>query len=43
MAWAKGAFLDLAVHTSSDSITIKMPNDVDVLLHQLALHSIFSY
>ena len=34
--------LTLVGHTSSDSVTIKMPYGVDVL-HQPASHPIFSY
>ena len=38
----EGASLALVGHHSSDGVTIKMPYGVDVL-HQLALHPIFSY
>ena len=33
----------LASHPSSDGVKIKIPNGLDVLLHQPALHPIFSY
>ena len=42
-SWGEGASLALVCHLSSDDITIKIPYGVDVLLHQLASHSIFSY
>ena len=38
-----GVFLTLVDHPSSDGMTIKIPSEVDVLLHQPALHAIFSY
>ena len=41
--WGESASLALAGHPSSDGITIKMPYEVDVLLHQPASHPIFSY
>ena len=40
--WGEGASLALVGHPSSDSVTIKIPHEVDVLLHQPALHPIFS-
>ena len=39
----KVPFLAFVGHPSSDGITIKIPYRVDVLLHQPALHPIFSY
>ena len=39
----EGAFLALVGHPSSDGVVIKMPYDVDVLLHRPASHLIFSY
>ena len=39
----QGAFLALVSHTSSYGVTIKIPNEVDVLLHWPALHSMFSH
>ena len=42
-SWGEGAFLALLGHLSSDGVMIKMPYGVDVLLHQPALHPIFSY
>ena len=38
-----GAFLVLVGHLSSDGVAMKIPYGVDVLLHWLALHPIFSY
>ena len=38
-----GAFLALVGHLSSDTVAVKIPYGVDVLLHQLALHHIFFY
>ena len=35
--------LALVGHPSSDGITIKIPNGIEVLLHQPALHPIFYY
>ena len=40
--WGEGAPLAMIGHPSSDVI-IKIPYRVDVLLHQPALHPIFSY
>ena len=42
-SWGEGAFLALVGHPSNDDITIKIPYGVDVLLHWLASHCIFSY
>ena len=42
-SWGEGVFLALVGHSSSDGMTIKIPSEVDVLLHQQALHAIFSY
>ena len=42
-SWGEGASLALVGHPSSDGITIKIPYGVDVLLHQPALHPVFSY
>ena len=41
--WGEGVSLALVGHHSSDGITVKIPYGVDVLLHQTAFHSIFSY
>ena len=41
--WGESASLALVGHPSSDGITLKIPYGVDVLLHQPALHPIFSY
>ena len=38
-----GASIALVSHPSSDNVTIKITYRVDVLLHQAALHPIFSY
>ena len=40
-SWREGASLALVGHTSSDSVTIKIPYGVDD--YRPALHSIFSY
>ena len=40
--WGEGASLALVGHPSSDGIPIKILYGVDVLLHQPALHPIFS-
>ena len=42
-SWGEGASLALVCHPSGDGVTIKIPYGVDDLLHQPALHSIFSY
>ena len=42
-SWGEGASLALVGHPPSDSIMIKIPYGVDVLLHQPALCLIFSY
>ena len=41
-SWGEGASLALVDHPSSDSITIKIPYVVDVLLYRPASHPIFS-
>ena len=41
-SWGEGASLALVGHPSSETVTIKTPYMVDVLLHQPALHPIFS-
>ena len=42
-SWGEGASLALDDHLSSNGITIKISYEVDILLHQPALHPIFSY
>ena len=42
-SWGEGDSLALVGHPSSDSVTIKMPYGVDLLLHQPALHPIISF
>ena len=42
-SWGEGASLAFVGHPSSYGIMIKIPYGVDVLLHQPALHPIFSY
>ena len=42
-SWGEGVSLALVGFPSSDCITINIPYGVDVLLHQQALHHIFSY
>ena len=42
-SWGEGASLAFVGHPSSDGITIKIPNWVDVLLCQPSSHPIFSY
>ena len=42
-SWGEGASLALVGHPSSDDITIKIPYEVDALLHWPASHPIFSY
>ena len=42
-SWGEDASLALVGHPSSDSITIKIPSGIDVLLRQPASHPIFSY
>ena len=39
--WGESASLALVGHASSDSVTIKIPDRINVLLHQPALHPIF--
>ena len=41
-SWGEGAALALVGHPSSDGVTIKMPDGVDVL-HRPASHPIFFY
>ena len=41
--WGEGVSLALVGHPPSDGITIKIPYGVDVFLHRLASHPIFSY
>ena len=41
-SWGEGAFLALVGHPSRDGVTRKIPYGVDVLLHRLALHPVFS-
>ena len=41
-SWGEVASLALVGHPSSDCIIVKIPYGVDVLLHQLASHLIFS-
>ena len=41
-SWGEGASLALVDHPSSDSITIKIPYVVDILLYRPASHPIFS-
>ena len=42
-SWGEGVSLALVGHPFSYSITIKIPYGVDILLHRLASHPIFSY
>ena len=42
-SWGEGASLALFGRSFSDDITIKIFYGVDVLLHRLASHPIFSY
>ena len=39
----EGSSVALVGHPSIDDVTIKIPDVVDVLLHQAALHPIFLY
>ena len=43
VSWGESASLVLVGHPSSVGILIKIPCEIDVLLHQKASHPIFSY
>ena len=42
-SWGEGASLALVGNPLSEGVTIKIPYEVDGLLHRPALHPIFSY
>ena len=41
-SWGEGVSLALVGHFSSDGVTIKMPYEIDVLLHQPISHPILT-
>ena len=42
-SWGEGAALALVGHSAGDGITMKIPYEVNILLHRPASHPIFSY